>query len=300
MHSAALDEDAQEDQEEDAEQYAQIPVFDDVLLERVQRLLVEQQILQPHQWAVGIDRAALEEHVAVSLEVITWRARTKADALLRQSVEMSELAGGAARVDVGAVLTRQLAQPAFIEVVLSRAEEAFSLVPAEANRSGALAADAQLRPVVALRLVLPRLRLRALARRSIAHRAPRALRLLAAPRAQFGGNERAAVRVAARALAGTALRARPPAAALGGRVERQVVLADDPGIAAAVAALVVVEAAVALLADLHDLVAAEGALADLEAVALLRVVDGVQHVGDVADRALREFAVVGPIAAGST
>lgn len=45
MYSAALDEDAHENEEHDTKQYAKIPVFDHILLQCMQRLLVEQKIL---------------------------------------------------------------------------------------------------------------------------------------------------------------------------------------------------------------------------------------------------------------
>lgn len=44
MHCAALDENAHEDDEHDEQQHAEVPILYDILLERVQRLLVEKKI----------------------------------------------------------------------------------------------------------------------------------------------------------------------------------------------------------------------------------------------------------------
>lgn len=212
---------------------------------------------------------------------------------------MVELARAAARVRVVALLTGQVAQLALVDVRNDvRGEEALGHVPQQANRARTLARDAQLRAVVALGLVVPGLRLGTLGGRSVAAGTPRALGLLAALDVLVRLVERAPVVAAARALAGTALRALPARTPLGGGVQTEVVLVDLARVAALVEALLVVEAAVALLAALHDLVAAEGALGRLEAVALLVVLDGVQHVRDVADRARRELAVVRPVPAG--
>ena len=59
-----------------------------------------------------------------------------------------------------------------------------------------------------------------------------------------------------------------------------------------------VEPTVTLLPRLHDLVAAEGAVALLEAVSLPVVDHRVQHSGDVVDGAGRELVVVVPVPRG--
>lgn len=59
VDGAALDEHAHEDDEQDAHQAHHVPVLRDPLGDGLQRLPVEQQVLEPHQWALGVDGAAL-------------------------------------------------------------------------------------------------------------------------------------------------------------------------------------------------------------------------------------------------
>lgn len=298
VHRTALDENAHENDEQNGAQHANVPEVHHVLLQRVQCVPVEEQVFQPHQRPLGVDRPAPQEHVTVALEVVARRARPQRDALGRQAHVQAELAGAAARGCVVAVLAGQLAQPPLVDVLrVVRREEALGHVPQQANGAGAVALDAQLRAVVALGFVVARLRLRALGRRAVARGAPRALGLLLALLVLVRRHELARVQ-AARALRRAALRLGAPCAAARRLVHVHVGVADLARIAALVLALVVVEAAVALLADLDDFVAAEGALRHGEAVSLLRVLDGVQHIGNVADGAGGEFAVVRPIAAG--
>lgn len=82
---------------------------------------------------------------------------------------MAEFTSGAAGGLVVAVLTRKLTQSPLVEAGVNGAKEAFSLVPAETDRSRAGAGDAQLGAVVAFGFVFARLRIRALARCSIAN-----------------------------------------------------------------------------------------------------------------------------------
>lgn len=154
--------------------------------------------------------------------------------------------------------------------------------------------------VIALGLVVAGLRLRTLGRRPVTGRTPRALRFLLAGDVRVAGHELARVAVAARSLRGTALRAGLPRATLRRGVQSQVHFADNARVAAPVGTFLVVEPAVALFANFHDLVAAEGAFRRQEAVALLVVLDGVQHVRDVAHRTARELAVVRSVTAGGT
>jgi hypothetical protein len=84
-------------------------------------------------------------------------------------------------------------------------------------------------------------------------------------------------------LARTALSLCSPTATLRRSIEIQIVVGHDTRITAPVPALFVIEATVTLLANLDDFVAAKGALADLEAIALLCLVDGIEDVRDVPD-----------------
>lgn len=59
VDGAALDEHAHEDDEQDAHQAHHVPVLRDPLGDGLQRLPVEQQVLEPHQGALGVDGAAL-------------------------------------------------------------------------------------------------------------------------------------------------------------------------------------------------------------------------------------------------
>lgn len=91
-----------------------------------------------------------------------------------------------------------------------------------------------------------------------------------------------------------------PCTALGRGVQSQIHFADHPRIAALVGAFFVVEPTVAFLSDFNDFIAAEGTLRSLEAVALLAVLDRIQHVGDVPHGTGGKLAIVRPIAAGGT
>ena len=154
--------------------------------------------------------------------------------------------------------------------------------------------------VVTLRLIVPWLRFRTLGRRTVAGGAPRTLRLLLARYPRVGRYEAAGIAIAARSLRRAALCPCPPATALRRHVLNAHRFGHFPRIAALVHALLLIEATVALLADLDDLVAAERALRRLEAVALLVLVDRVQHVRNVAHRARRKLAIVQPDAARCT
>jgi len=123
--------------------------------------------------------------------------------------------------------------------------------------------------------------LRTLSGRSIAGARPAALRLLLALLVVAGGHKGAGVGQAARTLRWRALCLGPASTALGTGVQGLVVLADQPRVATLVLAFVLVEPTVALLAGLHDLVAAEGTLRGLEAVPLRVAHQHVQNVRDV-------------------
>ena len=131
---------------------------------------------------------------------------------------------------------------------------------------------------------------------AVAHGGHGAVVLVLAQHALESLDEAAGLR-ATRTLARRALGVGPPPAAvllvlllgLVGRLAR---------VAAGLGALVVVEAAVALLALLDDLVAAEGAVGLGEAVGLAAVGDGVENGRDVRLGAVRELVVVVPVARG--
>lgn len=59
VDGAAFDEHAHEDDEQDAHQAHHVPVLRDPLGDGLQRLPVEQQVLKPHQRALGVNGAAL-------------------------------------------------------------------------------------------------------------------------------------------------------------------------------------------------------------------------------------------------
>lgn len=299
MHGTALDEDAHEDDKANAHQHHHVPVVRHPVGYREQRLLVEQQILQPHQRPLRIHRATPQKHIAISLEVVAGRTGPQADTSLRQVVQMVKLAGAPARIRVVAMLTGQIAELPLVNVRNDvRGEEALGHVPEQTNRPGALARDTQLRSVVALGLVVAWPRNWTLGRRSITTGTPRALGLLAALDVLVRLVEGAPVMATARTLARTALRSLAARTPSRRRIQTQVVLVDLARIAALVQALLVVEPAIALLATLHNLVAAERTLGRLETVALLIVLYRVQHVRDVPYGARGELAVVRSVAAG--
>lgn len=214
---------------------------------------------------------------------------------------MGKLTGAAARTGIVPVLARQLAQLALVDVRddVGR-QEALAHVPQQTYRAGTVTLDAQLGSVIALGLIVAGLRLRALGRRPVTGGTPRALGFLLAGDVRVARNELARVTIAARSLRRTALRTGLPRATLSGGVQPEIYLADNPRIAAPVRTFLVVEPAVTLFTNFNNLITAEGTLRREEAVALLVVFDGVQHVRDVPYRTARELAVVGAVSAGGT
>lgn len=204
-----------------------------------------------------------------------------------------KLAGAAAGGRVVAVLAGQVAQLALVHMrQRGRGEEALGHVPKQAGRAAALAADAQSSAVVAHRLVVSVVWLGALGGGAVAGARPAALGLLLALLVVADRHKGAGIGQTAGALGRGALGLCPPGASLGTGVQRLIVLADKTRIAALVLALVLVKATVTLLAGLHNLVAAEGALRGLEAVSLRVAHQDIQHIGYIPDRAGRELGVV--------
>ena len=80
MDGEASNEDRHEDDESNTHEQHGPPELRHPLGYREQRFLVEEQILQPGQGPLSVDLSALEEDVAVSLEVVARRAgpQTKA------------------------------------------------------------------------------------------------------------------------------------------------------------------------------------------------------------------------------
>ena len=99
-------------------------------------------------------------------------------------------------------------------------------------------------------------------------------------------------------MAGAALGLVSSCAALGGRVPLLVDRRNEARVAALLLAVLVIVPAIALLPGLHDLVAAEGAVGGLEAVLATVFGDGVQHLRNIAHRALRELVVVESVSRG--
>jgi len=282
VHGTALDKRPHDHYEGHAHQNHQIPVIDDPLGHRLQSLPVEQQILQSHQRPICIHGSTLEEHIAVALEVVARRTWLQTYATLLDVIFIRKLAGAATSGGVIAILTGQVAQLALIHMwQRGRGEETLGHVPQQTWRSTAFTPNAQCSSIVAHGLVIPMTWLRTLSRRSIAGARPAALRLLLALLMVTGGHKGAGVGQAARTLRWRALRLGPASTALGTGVQRLVVLADQPRVATLVLAFVLIEPTVALLAGLHDLVAAEGTLRGLETVPLRVAHQHVEHIRDV-------------------
>jgi hypothetical protein len=153
VHSTTLDENSHKNEEHDAHQHTQVPVLNHILLQRLQQFFVEQEILQSHQWTVGINSTTFEEHVTIALEVITGSTWSQANTTFWQSISFSELAGGSTSRWIIAILTCELTKSSLVKARLRGTEEALSLVPRQTNRSRALATDAKLCSIVALGLI---------------------------------------------------------------------------------------------------------------------------------------------------
>jgi len=182
-------------------------------------------------------------------------------------------------------------------VPVLRRQEALVHVVFEADAALALPALAHLRALVALRLVVnlvARLRTRGLVALTVD--CLRALLHTLALEAGRSSHEPTGV-IAAFALAGGALHAGLPRAA-GHLVLRLAQARVHSRMAALLRALVLVEAAVALLSLLHNLVATERSIALLETVGFSVVHNRVQDGGDVLNGAVGELVVVVPVPGG--
>lgn len=87
MDGAALDEDGHENDNSDAHEEDSPPEFRDPLNDGMKGFLVEEKVLQSSQWALGIYFAALEEDVAIALEIVTWRSGAKAESFIEATDE---------------------------------------------------------------------------------------------------------------------------------------------------------------------------------------------------------------------
>lgn len=300
MNGTALDKHAHNNDEGDANQHHHVPVLRHPLSDSRQRLRIEQQILQTHQRTLRIDSPTSQEHIAVSLEIITRRTRSQTDALLGQSNLQAEFARTTTRGRL-VILAGEFAQLPLINIRNdARRKEALRLVPQQANRSGAFALNAQLCAIIAFSLIVSWFGLRTLGRSSIARWAPRAFSLLATLGMRSGRHKWTRFAHTARTLTGTALCASPTRASLGWSVIYHIRVVHHPRIAALILAFKIVVPTIALLALFDYLVTAEGALGRLEAIAFLAILDGVQHIRNIANRARWEFTVVWPIAARGT
>ena len=87
--------------------------------------LVEEEVLEPHERALGVDLSALEEDVAVALEVVARRPRPEVEALLEVADEAlaDHLGGGHAGVVGPGAAAGQLAELALVRHEL-RGQEA--------------------------------------------------------------------------------------------------------------------------------------------------------------------------------
>jgi hypothetical protein len=214
---------------------------------------------------------------------------------------VSKLASTLTSIRIITILTSQLTQFPLISLLgIRAAQKALRFIPDQTNRASTLAIDAQLGPIIALCLVGLGFWLGTLGGRAIAGGTERALRLLPALIPRLEGDENAAVWIAARTLARTALGMGSSTASLRRLINCLLIVRDNPRIATSISALIRIKSTVTLLANLDNFIATESALGHLKAVPLLALLDRVQHIRNVPDRALREFTVVWTVSAGRT
>lgn len=195
----------------------------------------------------------------------------------------SKFTGAATRSGIVAILAGQLAQLALVDMrQRCGCEETLGHVPEQTGRTTAFAAYTECGAIVAHCLIVAMPWLGALCGGSITRARPAAFGLLLALLMETRGHKRARAGQTAGTLRRRALRLGATLAALGAGVQRLIVLADQTWIAAIVLALLLVEAAIAFLARLHNLVAAEGTLGRLEAIPLRVAHEHVEHIGNVA------------------
>jgi len=110
----ALDEEGHGDDKADAHEEDAIPIGRNPLSNGKEGVLIEQKVLQSHQGTFCVNLSALEEDIAVALEVITGRPSPQAQTLSQVSVRRLSAVcpiRGATTASIPArLLTSQLAQ----------------------------------------------------------------------------------------------------------------------------------------------------------------------------------------------
>ena len=86
--------------------------------------------------------------------------------------------------------------------------------------------------------------------------------------------------------------------ALGRAVQRQIIFANQSRITADIFAFILIKATVAFLAGFYDFVAAEGAFACLETVALHIAHQHIEHIGNIAYGTGRKFGIIRTVSRG--
>lgn len=89
MDGKASNEDCHEDDEGDAHEENGPPELRHPLGYGEQGFLVEEQVLQSGQRSLGIDLSALEEDIAVALEVVTRRAGPQTEAFVSDALNQT-------------------------------------------------------------------------------------------------------------------------------------------------------------------------------------------------------------------
>lgn len=154
-----------------------------------------------------------------------------------------------------------------------------------------------MRSVIAFRFILHRLRQGTFRREPVASAGQAAVRFRFADHFLPRRNELTSLPATARALTRAALSIRPAVTPLRRRVLLQLLFIDNPRVATAVGAFVLVVTAIAFLAGFDDLVPAERSRRRGEAVPFFALLDGVENARNVPHAAHGKLAVVRPIAA---
>lgn len=116
MKIITFDEHGHEDDNADAHEQDSPPELRHPLDNGQKRFLVEEEILQPDQGALGVDLAALEEDVTVTLEIVARRSWAEAEALVEPDDKTlgDQVHSGHASVVVARPLASQLAELPFV------------------------------------------------------------------------------------------------------------------------------------------------------------------------------------------
>jgi len=151
----AFDEESHEDYEPHPHQQHSVPVGRDPLCYREEGLLVEEKVLESHQWTLSVNLSTFVENVAISLEIVARGTRPQCHSFRQTWYDPSPSPVGCCFAgSVGATVDAGQVTEVTFTVVLCRGEETLIHPVFETYAALALPRLADLGPLVALCLVV--------------------------------------------------------------------------------------------------------------------------------------------------